>query len=155
VAAVQRAALFHLDTAGLPDPFWAAQWYVVLGAVLAALRYLAGQNRQGRVFATASALLLTLSGAGVVVSGAGGQQLWLLLLLAALLVTGLALGDRFFVRWGAGGVAACILWAMREYAFALLAIVAVGLIAFAVWRLNRSAGTEADGGQDRHARNLP
>ena len=155
VAAVQRAALFRLDAAALPDPFWAAQWYVVLGALLAALRYLAGQNGPGRAYATASAVLLTLSGAGVVMSGAGGQQLWLLLLLAALLVAGLALGERLFVRWGAGGVAACILWAMREYTFALLAIVAVGLIAFAVWRLNRSAGTEAAGRLDSPARKLP
>lgn len=155
VAAIQRAALFRLDTAGLPDPFWAAQWYVVLGALLAALRYLAGQNGPGRAFATASAVLLSLSGAGVVVGGTGGQQLWLLLLLAALLVAGLVLGDRFFVRWGAGGVAACILWAMREYTFALLAIVAVGLIAFAVWRLNRSTGTEGAAGQDSPARKLP
>ena len=91
----------------------------------------------------------------MVAGGTGGQQLWLLLLLAALLVAGLVLGDRFFVRWGAGGIAACILWAMREYTFALLAIVAVGLIAFAVWRLNRSTGAEAAGGQDRPGRKLP
>ncbi|ELT43997.1 hypothetical protein [Arthrobacter nitrophenolicus] len=155
VAAAQRAALFRFDTADLPDPFWAVQWYVVLGTLLAALRYLAGQNAPGRALATASAALLTLSGAGVVAGGTGGQQLWLLLLLAGLLVAGLVLGDRFFVRWGAGGVAACILWAMREYTFALLAIVAVGLIAFAVWRLNRSTGAEAAGGKDGPARKLP
>jgi hypothetical protein len=44
---------------------------------------------------------------------------------------------------------------MREYTFALLAVVAVGLIAFAVWRLNRSTGAEAAGGQDRAGRKLP
>jgi hypothetical protein len=72
-----------------------------------------------------------------------------------MLVAGLALGDRLFVRWGAGGVAACILWAMREYTFALLALIAVGLIAFAVWRLNRSTGTATADSKDRPARNLP
>jgi hypothetical protein len=155
VAAVQRAAIFELDTWDLPHPFWVAQWYVVLGAILAALRYRSGHEAVGRTIAGASGILLTLSGAGVVFGGTGGQQLWLLVLLAVMLVAGLALGDRLFVRWGAGGVAACILWAMREYTFALLALIAVGLIAFAVWRLNRSTGTAAAGSKDRPARNLP
>ncbi|SLK01273.1 hypothetical protein [Arthrobacter sp. P2b] len=155
VAAVQRAAIFELDTWDLPHPFWVAQWYVVLGAILAALRYRSGHEAVGRTIAGASGILLTLSGAGVVFGGTGGQQLWLLVLLAVMLVAGLALGDRLFVRWGAGGVAACILWAMREYTFALLALIAVGLIAFAVWRLNRSTETAAAGSKDRPARNLP
>jgi hypothetical protein len=154
VAAVQRAAIFKLDTLDLPDPFWVVQWYVVLGAILAALRYRSGHDAVGRAMTGASGTLLTLSGAGVVFGGSGGQQLWLLVLLALMLVAGLALGDRLFVRWGAGGVAACILWAMREYTFALLALIAVGLIAFAVWRLNRSTGTETARSKDRPARNI-
>ncbi|MEQ7739095.1 hypothetical protein, partial [Escherichia coli] len=122
--------------AGLPDPFWVAQWYVLLGGLLAVLRYRTGHRRAGRFLTGAAALLLTLTGISVVFTGAGGQQLWLLVMLAALLAGGLAVGERMFVRWGAAGIAACILWAMREYTFALLALVAVGLIAFAVWRLN-------------------
>jgi hypothetical protein len=70
--------------------------------------------------------------------------LWVLVWLAVLLVAGLVLGDRLFVRWGATGIAVCVLWAMRQYTFALLAVVAVGLIAFAVWRLNRGAAAGAD-----------
>ena len=87
-------------------------------------------------------MLLTLSGLGIVVGGTGSQQLWVLVLSAGLLLAGLGLGDRLFVWWGAAGVAACILWAMRQYTFALLALIAVGLIAFAVWRLNRGTGAE-------------
>lgn len=148
MAGVQRAAIFELDGrrsfgAGLPDPFWAAQWYVVLGAALAFLRYRSGQPKAGRGIAVAVAVLLTLTGAGTVFGGTAGQQLWLLVLLAVLLVGGLLAGEKIFVRWGAAGVAACILWAMRGYTFVLLALIAVGLIAFAVWRLNRSAGPEA------------
>ena len=30
------------------------------------------------------------------------------------------------------------MWAMRQYTFALLALIAAALIALAVWRLNRS-----------------
>ncbi len=148
MAGVQRAAIFELDGrrsfgAGLPDPFWVAQWYVVLGAALAFLRYRSGQPKAGRGIAVAAAVLLTLTGAGTVFGGTAGQQLWLLVLLAVLLVGGLLAGEKIFVRWGAAGVAACILWAMRGYTFVLLALIAVGLIAFAVWRLNRSAGPEA------------
>lgn len=161
VAVVQRAAIFTFDGTGrfgdrgpvLPDPFWAAQWYVVLAAVLAVLRYSAGQRRAGRVFAVAAAALLSLAGMRTVFGGTGAQQLWLLVLLALLLAAGLLVGDRLLVRWGAAGVAACILWAMRGYTFALLALVAVGLIAFAVWRLNRGPGTES-AGEDAPARNV-
>jgi hypothetical protein len=151
VAAVQRAAIFGLDgrpgmdyglSFGLPDPFWVAQWYVLAGAGLGALRSASGQRAAGRLILGAAAGLLTLSGLGVVFGGPGSQQLWVLVLFAGLLVAGLGLGDRLFVWWGAAGVAACILWAMRHYTFALLALIAVGLIGFAVWRLNRGTAAE-------------
>ncbi|WP_426226330.1 hypothetical protein [Pseudarthrobacter sp. DSP2-3-2b1] len=152
-ATVQRAALFEFDGsggrlwAGLPDPFWVIQWYVVLAAALGFLRYLSGSPSAGRFLTGAAAGLLSMSGLGILFGGGGGQQLWVLVLLALLLVAGLGLGERLFVWWGAAGVAACILWAMRNYTFLLLAVIAAGLIAFAVWRLNRGAvsGPAADG----------
>jgi hypothetical protein len=58
--------------------------------------------------------------------------------MAVVLMAGLAFGERLFVWWGAGGVALCIMWAMRQYTFALLALIAAALIALAVWRLNRT-----------------
>ncbi|MGO4186130.1 hypothetical protein [Pseudarthrobacter sp. TAF60_1] len=145
-AAVQRAAIFALDgpdrlngreLGGYPDPFWVAQWYVVLGAVLGGWRYISGHQQAGRFLVGAAAGLLSLGGLGVVFGGTGAQQLWVLVLLALLLVVGLIAGERLYVWWGAAGVAACLLWAMRHYTFLLLAVIAVGLIAFAVWRLNR------------------
>ncbi|WP_285248637.1 hypothetical protein [Pseudarthrobacter sp. efr-133-R2A-89] len=158
VAAVQRAALFEFSAVRglLPwpvvahaDPFWVAQWYMLLASVLAGLRYLTGSPAIGRRYACAAAGLLSLSGAGTVFGGENSQQLWVLVWLAGLLVAGLVLGDRLFVRWGAAGIAVCVLWAMRQYTFALLAVVATGLIAFAVWRLNRGTA-----GQDK-AGNAP
>lgn len=151
VAAVQRAAIFELDgqyglnyrlSFGLPDPFWVAQWYVLAGAGLGTLRFVTGQRTAGRLLLGAAAGLLTLSGLGVVFGGTGSQQLWVLVLFAGLLLAGLGLGERLFVWWGTAGVGACILWAMRQYTFALLALIAVGLIAFAVWRLNRGTAVE-------------
>jgi hypothetical protein len=114
---------------------------VLAGAGLGALRFASGQRTAGRLILGSAAGLLTLSGLGIVFGGTGSQQLWVLVLFAGLLLGGLGLGDRLFVWWGAAGVAACILWAMRQYTFALLALIAVGLIGFAVWRLNR--GTAA------------
>ncbi|MDQ0633010.1 hypothetical protein QFZ40_000919 [Arthrobacter pascens] len=151
-AAIQRAAIFELDRqfaynyrlfASLPDPFWVAQWYVLLAAGLGASRYAAGHRLAGKSMVAAGGVLLSLSGLGVVFGGTGAQQLWVLVLLALLLLAGLGLSDRLFVWWGAAGVAACILWAMRQYTFALLALIAVGLIVVAVWRLNRGTGTES------------
>ncbi|MDQ0800338.1 hypothetical protein [Arthrobacter sp. SLBN-112] len=148
VAAVQRAAIFEFSgargllpwpAASQADPFWVAQWYMLLAAALAGLRYLTGSPSVGRRYACASAGLLSLSGLGTIFGGEASHQLWVLVWLAVFLAAGLVVGDRLFVRWGAVGIAVCVLWAMRQYTFALLAIVAVGLIAFAVWRLNRAA----------------
>lgn len=144
-AAVQRAVLFTGPDAGpgWPDTFWTLQWYVVLAGVLGALRLAsgkagAGRRSTGRVLLCGSAGLLTLSGLGIIFGGDAGQQLWVLAWMAVVLMAGLAFGERLFVWWGAAGVALCIMWAMRQYTFALLALIAAALIALAVWRLNRS-----------------
>lgn len=144
-AAVQRAVLFTgLDSGSdWPDAFWTLQWYVVLAGLLGALRLMSGNLREGhrktgRVLLSGGAGLLTLSGLGIIFGGDAGQQLWVLALMAVLLMAGLAFGERLFVWWGAAGVALCILWAMRQYTFALLALIAAALIALALWRLNRS-----------------
>ncbi|WP_248759574.1 hypothetical protein [Pseudarthrobacter sp. SSS035] len=150
--AIQRAAIFELDApegrtgrllTDLPSPFWVVQWYVVLAAVLGGLRYFAGNQAAGRFLVGAASALLSLSGLGIVLGANAGQQLWVLVLLALLLMAGLGLGERLFVWWGAAGVAVCILWAMRQYTFLLLAFIAVGLIVFAVWRLNRGTAGQA------------
>lgn len=127
-----------------PDPFWTAQWYVVLAAVLGVLRYRANLRDGGRLYLGLGAGLLSVSGILVIFGGDAAQQLWVLAFFAALLVVGLGYGERMLVWWGAAGVALCIMWAMRQYTYVLLALIAVGLIALALWRLSRSkpAGTE-------------
>lgn len=127
-----------------PDPFWTAQWYVVLAGVLGVLRYRAGLPDGGRLYLGLAAGLLSVSGILVIFGGDAAQQLWVLALFVSLLVVGLGYGERMFVWWGAAGVTLCIMWAMRQYTYVLLALIAVGLIALALWRLTRSkpAGTE-------------
>lgn len=139
-AAVQRSVLFTGLEAGSdwPNWFWTLQWYVVLAAVLGALRLASGNRRAVRLLWSGGAGLLTLSGLGIILGGDPGQQLWVLALMAVLLMAGLVVGERLFVWWGAAGVAGCILWAMRQYTFALLALIAAALIAIAVWRLTRT-----------------
>lgn len=162
-AAVQRAALFGgvlpaapgelhgnrsdgsvWPDSSWPDPFWTAQWYIVLAAVLGLLRYRAGLRDGGRLYLGLAAGLLSVSGILVIFGGDAAQQLWVLAFFAALLVVALGYGERMLVWWGAAGVTLCIMWAMRQYTYVLLALIAVGLIALALWRLSRSkpAGTE-------------
>jgi hypothetical protein len=152
--AVQRAVLItdgHLHT-----PFWAVQWYVLLAAALAAPRFAAGFRPAGRILLASGAALLGLSGLGILFGGSGGQQLWVLALHAALLLSGLLIGERMFVWWGAGGVALCLMWALRSYTFALLALIAVGLIAFALWKLARAKPeTPAGGGPQPESQPTP
>ncbi|BCW68007.1 hypothetical protein NicSoilB4_27700 [Arthrobacter sp. NicSoilB4] len=139
-AAVQHAVLFTGpdSDAGWAGSFWPLQWYVVLAGVLGALRLASGNRRAGRVLLSGGAGLLTVSGLAIIFGGDAGQQLWILASMAVVLMAGLAFGDRLFVWWGAAGVALCVMWAMRQYTFALLALIAAALIALAVWRLNRS-----------------
>lgn len=137
-ASIQRAVLFNGGQGQGPDPFWAAQWFVILAAVLAALRFMAGQTMPARVILGAGAALLSASGVAIVFGGTQSQQLWVLVLLAILLLVGAARNETLFVWWGAAGVTLCLMWAMRQYTFALLALMAVALIIFAVWRLNRT-----------------
>lgn len=152
--AVQRAVL--ITDGHLQAPFWAVQWYVLLAAALAGLRFAAGYQAAGRVLLGVGAALLGLSGLGILFGGSGGQQLWVLGLHAALLLSGLLIGERIFVWWGAAGVALCLTWALRSYTFALLALIAVGLIAFALWKLARAKPeAPADGGPQSEAQPTP
>lgn len=93
--------------------------------------------------------MLSLGGLGIIFGGDAVQPLWTLALLAVLLLAGLAYGERLFVWWGAAGVTLCIMWAMRQYTFALLSLIAAALIAVAVWRLNRNKPAAAEPAPER------
>ncbi|MEV7660755.1 hypothetical protein [Paenarthrobacter sp. NPDC089316] len=145
VAALQRAVLF-VDAAS-PDWFWTVQWYTVAVAVIAGLRYIRGQRSEGLLRLCVGAGSLSLTSIGTIFGGTPGQQLYVLVAHVVLLAAGLVLAERVLVTWGAVGVVLSIMWALRTYAFAMLALVAVGLIVLAVWRLNRKPPT-GPGGPD-------
>ncbi len=148
LAALQRAVLFVGDAR--PDWFWTVQWYVVAAAVLAGLRYIKGrrfnqdQSRAGLLRLCIGAGILSVTSVGTIFGGTAGQQLYVLVAHVALLAVGLIVAERLLVAWGAVGVVLSIMWALRTYAFAMLALVAVGLIVLAVWRLNRKPPTGPD-----------
>ncbi|MGF6833214.1 hypothetical protein QF015_001383 [Paenarthrobacter sp. TE4293] len=135
VAALQRAVLFVGNAR--PDWFWAVQWYVLACAVLAGLRYIKGQRSEGLLRLCIAAGVLSITSLGTIFGGTPSQQLYVLVGHAVLLVAGLLLAERLPVWWGAAGVALSVMWALRSYAFAMLALVALALIVLAVWRLNR------------------
>ncbi|MCX2748152.1 hypothetical protein OOZ51_10045 [Arthrobacter sp. MI7-26] len=142
LAAAQRAVLFVHGAR--PELFWVVQWFAVLGAVLAGLRYYAGNKLEGRIRLGLASGLLSLGGLLSIVPGSAfpgtvPQQLWVLVGYAVLLLAALVLVERMFVWWGAAGVALSVMWALRSYAFAMLAVIALALIVLAVWRLNRTA----------------
>lgn len=145
LAGFQRAVLF-VD-GSKPDWFWAVQWYVLAGAVMAGLRYVDRQRSEGQSRLIVTSGLLSLTSLGIGYSGTPSQQSYSLLAYALLLVAGLVLAERMFVWWGAAGVAASVMWALRSYAFAMLALVAVALIVLAIWRLNRKPAVLDSGAQ--------
>ncbi|MFJ6453635.1 hypothetical protein [Paenarthrobacter sp. NPDC091669] len=144
LAALQRAVLFVGDTG--PDWFWTVQWYVLAGAVLAGLRYMRRQRSEGLLRLAIAAGALSLTSLGTIFGGSAPQQLYVLVGHAVLLVAGLLLAERVMVWWGAVGVALSVMWALRSYAFAMLALVALALIVLAVWRLNRKPQNFGPGG---------
>jgi len=166
VAALQRALLF-VDNA-VPDWFWTAQWYVAAGAVIAGLRYGYGaqtedapdmskpQRNSGLLRLCITGGLLSLTSLEAIFGGTSSQQLYVLVAHVALLVAGVLLGEKVLVWWGAVAVALSIMWALRSYAFAMLALVAVGLIVLAVWRLNRKPPSNGGGpGPNGQPENIP
>ncbi|MGN6404244.1 hypothetical protein [Sinomonas sp.] len=135
VAAIQRA--LFAGRMG-ESPFWLAQWYIVLAASIAGLRYVSIQARAGAIWLTTAASMATLTGLAVAFTADGAQQVWLLVVFAGLVGAGLAVGERRFTAWGAIGVLACVLWAVRAYPYLLLGALGLALIGFAVWWLVRS-----------------
>lgn len=118
--------------------FWLAQWYVVLAAVVALLRYYVRRSAVfGRAWLEGSAGLLSLTGLWTLFSGDNAQQVWLLVAFAVLTLAGVVLNERRFTVWGAAGVVACVLWSVRAYVYALLAVLGLAIIAAAVWWLAR------------------
>ncbi|MBF4993892.1 hypothetical protein ITX31_07170 [Arthrobacter gandavensis] len=132
--AVQRIAWF---TAGSVDAFWSVQYWVVVLAGIAAWEYLRNRPRRGTALLSGAAVILSASGLGTVVSGGTGEQLWALVAHTGLLAFGLLASRKLFTMWGAAGVALAVLWYLRGYTFLLLALLAAGLIALAIWRLTR------------------
>lgn len=117
--------------------FWGVLWCAMAVGTMALIRYLrqlpiAGKNMLmvASGFASFAAVLTIFSGETV-------QQLVILLVFVALIAVGLSLDERVFTIWGAVGVATAVLWYLRGFTYLMLAILALALIGFAIWRLNR------------------
>lgn len=122
---------------GQVDGFWSVQYWACVFAGLAAFDFLRNRPQRGTLLLSVSATVLSTSGLFTVITGGGGRQLWALVAHAGLLAFGLLASRRLFTLWGAAGVALAVLWYLRGYTFLLLALLGIGLIALAVWRLTR------------------
>ncbi|WP_191931585.1 hypothetical protein [Arthrobacter bussei] len=141
VAAAQRIA--WVVSGGITF-FWAAQWWAVAFAVLAAYSFLRGSARRGPVWLSAAAVVLSGTGLLTITGGTAGTQVWALCGHVLLLAAGVALSRRLFSLWGAVGIVLALLWFLRGYTFLLLTVAALALLAFAVWKLNtQTRGSEA------------
>ncbi len=124
------------------DPMVSTFWLVQIWAVAVALIALYENRRRrpisGRAWMFGAAAILSTSGLLALLTQDSGYQLWALLGHVALLLYGVTRQSRAFTWWGAVGISLAVLWFLRGYTFILLALVAAALIAFALWRLNRS-----------------
>lgn len=112
-------------------------YWVIVVALLAAYEFY--RERQVRAVFTLSLAsgLLSLLGLGTIVDSSVSEQMVVLVTFAGLLVFGLLTSRRLFTLWAAIGIGAAVLWFLRGYTFALLLILAVLLIALALWRLGK------------------
>lgn len=122
---------------GQPGWFWMTQYWVILFALLAAYEIRAGRRKDADYPLIASAVLLSGSAPFGLALEQGWGQAWLLLAHVLLLAAGLLLNRRLYVVWGAVAAALMILWFLRGFTILLLAFLAAGLIALAIWRLQR------------------
>lgn len=118
-------------------PFWAVQWCAMALGALSVIRYVGKQQKEGKRLLMAAAALASLGAVMTIFSGDTVQQLVSLLVFVALLAVGMSLDERVFTIWGAVGVATAVLWYLRGFTYILLALLALALIGFAIWRLNR------------------
>ncbi|MDN3903769.1 hypothetical protein [Arthrobacter sp. YD2] len=139
--AVQRIAWLLL---GDVNGFWSLQYWACVLAGLAAYEYLRKRENRGTIVLAAAAAILSLSGLSTIISGGAGKQLWALVAHAGLLAFGLLASRRLFTLWGAAGVVLAVLWYLRGYTFLWLALLGIGLIALAVWRLTRVRSDEPE-----------
>lgn len=123
--------------------FWFVQWCAVALGFMAMMRYLAKQQATGRALLLSAACFASFGAVLTIFSGDTLQQLLSLLIFVILLAVGMSLDERIFTIWGAIGVTTAVLWYLRGFTYILLALLALVLIVFAVWRLNRKkpAGT--------------
>ncbi|MHA7305311.1 hypothetical protein ACX80E_08730 [Arthrobacter sp. TMN-49] len=117
--------------------FWFVQWCAVALGALALIRYVASQEKTGKALLLAAACLASFGALLTVFSGDTLTQLISLLIFVALLAVGMSLNERLFTIWGAIGVTTAVVWYVRGYTFILLAVLALALIAFAIWGLTR------------------
>jgi hypothetical protein len=85
----------------------------------------------------AAATVFTLAASYVLVDGTSLMQLAVLAGFGLLVVLGLVQRLQVLTWWGAAGVALSVLWYLREYTYAYLALLGAALIALAVWQLQR------------------
>lgn len=133
-AAVWFAACSTYVDLGL---FWAVQWCALALGGLAVIRYLRKQSAAGKGLLIGAASVASFGALLTIFSGDTLQQLVSLLVFVALLAVGMTLDERIFTIWGAIGVATAVLWYLRGFTYVLLALLALTLIGFVIWRLNR------------------
>lgn len=117
--------------------FWAIQWCATALGALAVIRYLDQRQQTGKALLMGSAAFASIGALTTVFSGEPVQQVVSLVVFVVLLAVGMSLDERVFTVWGAIGVATAVLWYLRGFTYILLAMLALALIAFAIWRLNR------------------
>ena len=118
-------------------PFWGVIWCAVAVGAMALIRYLRRLPIAGKNTLMVASGIASFAAVLTILSGETVQQLVILLVFVALIALGLSLDERVFTIWGAIGVATAVLWYLRGFTYIMLAILALALIGFAIWRLNR------------------
>lgn len=117
--------------------FWAVQWCAMALGAMAVMRYLRHLPNAGKRMLMGASGFASFGAVLTIFSGDTVQQVVMLLVFVALIAVGMSLDERVFTIWGAIGVATAVLWYLRGFTYILLAVLALALIGFAIWRLNR------------------
>lgn len=118
-------------------------WWAVVFAALAYLYYSRNAHLQAKVRLIIGLVFLSFFTGIAALDLFDSEVPYRLIFLfehVGLVVAGLLLSKRLLSIWGMVGVVLAVLWLLSDYTFLLLAIIALGLIGFAVYRLAKKTG---------------
>lgn len=131
---MQRIVAVNFDINGLYYTHW---WALTFALIAAGRRFVKQEKETSRMWWIGALVTMSVPSGLVALQHGGNYQMLFLLEHTGLLVAAAVFNNRLTILWGVAGVALAILYWLQSYSYALVALLGLSLIGFAIWRLMR------------------